>query len=287
MARVATSLVKELRERTGLGMMECKRALVDSGGDIEQAIDDLRKTSGLKAAKKAGRTAADGVIGLKFAGSYGVICEINSETDFVARDENFIIFVETVMESLFGSKNTDLKSLFSDESLEKARQSLIQKIGENILPRRASSIEAPMIGSYLHTNNKIGVLVGLHGDNHNLAQDVAMHIAAANPVVVDSKDMPPEVLAAEEKIYVAQARESGKPDKIVEKMVSGKLQKFLKENSLTDQPFVKDAEITVGELVREHNSEITCFERFEVGEGMTVEEVDFATEVAEQLRNTT
>ena len=190
MAKVAISLVKELRDRTGLGMMECKRALVDCHGNIEKAIDELRKTSGLKAAKKAGRTAAEGVIGIKTAGSYGVICEINSETDFVARDENFNNFVEAVLESVFDNKTTDLNSLFSKENLEDARQALIQKIGENVLPRRASSVEAPIIGSYLHSNNKIGALVGLRGDNHDLAQDLAMHIAAVNPVVVESDDMP-------------------------------------------------------------------------------------------------
>ena len=284
MAKIAISLVKELRDRTGLGMMECKRALVDCNGNIEKAIDELRKTSGLKAAKKAGRTAAEGVIGIKTAGSYGVICEINSETDFVARDENFNNFVEAVLESVFENKTTDLNSLFSEENLEDARQALIQKIGENVLPRRASSVEAPIIGSYLHSNNKIGVLVGLRGDNHELAQDIAMHIAAVNPVVVESKDMPSDLLAAEEEIYAAQARETGKPDKIIEKMVSGRLKKFLKENSLMDQPFVKDGDITVGELVKRHNVEVMCFERFEVGEGVTVEEVDFAAEVAEQLK---
>ena len=287
MAKIAISLVKELRDRTGLGMMECKRALVDCHGNIEKAIDELRKTSGLKAAKKAGRTAAEGVIGIKTAGSYGVICEINSETDFVARDENFNNFVEAVLESVFDNKTTDLNSLFSKENLEDARQALIQKIGENVLPRRASSVEAPIIGSYLHSNNKIGVLVGLRGDNHDLAQDLAMHIAAVNPVVVESKDMPSDLLAAEEEIYAAQARETGKPDKIIEKMVSGRLKKFLKENSLMDQPFVKDGDITVGELVKRHNVEVMCFERFEVGEGVTVEEVDFAAEVAEQLKNST
>ena len=221
MVKIATSLVKELRERTGLGMMECKRALVDTNGNIQQAIDELRKTSGLKAAKKAGRTAADGVIGVKVIDNYGVICEINSETDFVARDENFSSFVEIVLSTAFDKKNTDFKSLFLEENLEGQRQALIQKIGENIMPRRASSIEAPMIGSYLHSNNKIGVLVGMRGDDPELAQNVAMHIAAVNPVVVESKDMPSEVLAAEEKIYAAQANETGKPEKIIEKMVSG------------------------------------------------------------------
>ena len=287
MVKIATSLVKELRERTGLGMMECKRALVDANGNIQQAIDELRKSSGLKAAKKAGRTAADGVIGVKVIDNYGVICEINSETDFVARDENFSSFVEIVLSAAFDKKNTDFKSLFLEENLEEQRQALIQKIGENIMPRRASSIEAPMIGSYLHSNNKIGVLVGMRGDDPELAQNVAMHIAAVNPVVVESKDMPPEVLAAEEEIYAAQANETGKPEKIIEKMVSGRINKFLKENSLMDQPFVKDGDITIGDLVKKHNSEILCFERFEVGEGIQVDEVDFAAEVAEQLKSAT
>ncbi len=283
MAEVTASLVKELRERTGLGMMECKKALVEAQGDIEKAIEELRKSSGMKAAKKAGRTAADGVVAAKVAadGSYGVLLEVNSETDFVARDSNFLAFVNQVVDKAFASKQSDIAALMDGE-LEAARQALVQKIGENISVRRARLISAGsgVVGFYVHSTNKIAVLVALKGGDADLAKDVAMHVAAVNPQVVRQEDMSADVIAKEKEIYTAQAAESGKPADIVEKMVLGRVKKFLAENALLDQPFVKDPETTVGALVKKGGADVVEFARFEVGEGIAKEEVDFAAEVA-------
>jgi elongation factor Ts len=283
---MSAALVKELRERTGLGLLECKKALAASGGDIEMAIEELRKSSGMKAAKKAGRTAADGVVATRIADdcSYGVVVEVNSETDFVARDENFLGFVEKVVDAAFTGKQTDTAALMSGE-LESNREALVQKIGENIGVRRIELMDADsgVVGSYVHSNNRIAVLVNLKGGDQDLARDVAMHVAAANPQVVSPADMPEETVAKEKEIYVAQAQDSGKPPEIVEKMVGGRVKKFLAENSLLEQPFVKDPEQTVGKLVAAAGAEVVSFVRFEVGEGIEVEKVDFAEEVAAQL----
>ncbi|MAV07573.1 MAG: elongation factor Ts [Gammaproteobacteria bacterium] len=283
MSQVTASLVKELRDRTGLGMIECKRALAQSEGDIDKAIEDLRKSSGMKAAKKAGRTAADGVVAFRAEGGYGLVLEVNSETDFVARDEGFQGFVNTVLDAGFSAKQTDVAALMAGD-LETKRQELVQKIGENISPRRADSVEAPVVGGYVHSNSRIAVLVGLSGGSEELAKDVAMHVAAVNPAVVNSDDMPADLVAAEKEIFAAQARESGKPEEIIEKMIVGRVAKFLKESSLVDQPFVKDPETTVGKLVKADGAEVLSFVRFEVGEGIEVEEVDFAAEVAAQVQ---
>ena len=247
---ITAGLVKELRERTGLGMMDCKKALVAADGDIEKAIEDLRKSSGMKAAKKAGRTAADGVVSVKVAddASYGVLLEINSETDFVARDENFQKFVTLVTDTAFDQKQTDVASLMEGD-LEAAREALVQKVGENVSVRRVTMVEG-VIGSYVHSNQRIGVLVGLEGGNADLAKDVAMHVAAVNPQVISPEDMPEDEVAKEKDIYAAQARESGKPEEIIEKMIGGRVRKFLAENSLTEQAFVKDPDTTVGKLVK-------------------------------------
>lgn len=284
MAAISASMVKELRERTGLGMMECKKALVESDGDIEKAIEEMRKSSGMKAAKKAGRTAADGVVAIRIAedGSYGVIAEVNSETDFVARDENFLGFVNNVVEQAFSQKQQDVQALL-DGGLEETRQALVQKIGENINVRRIELVEAPLVGGYVHGNNRIAVLVALSGGSDEVAKDVAMHVAAVNPQVVSPEDMPQELVAKEKEIYAAQARESGKPEEIIEKMIGGRMKKFLAENSLIEQPFVKDPDTTVGKLVKAAGAEVKQFVRFEVGEGIEVEEVDFAAEVAAQV----
>jgi len=283
---MSAALVKELRERTGLGLLECKKALAASGGDIELAIEELRKSSGMKAAKKAGRTAADGVVATRIADdcSYGVMVEVNSETDFVARDENFLGFVEKVVDAAFTGKLTDTTALMSGE-LESSREALVQKIGENIGVRRIELMDADsgVVGSYVHSNNRIAVLVNLKGGDQDLARDVAMHVAAANPQVVSPADMPEETVAKEREIYVAQAQDSGKPPEIVEKMVGGRVKKFLAENSLLEQPFVKDPEQTVGKLVAAAGAEVVSFVRFEVGEGIEVEKMDFAEEVAAQL----
>ena len=283
MAAISASLVKELRERTGLGMMECKKALVEADGDIEKAIDDLRKSSGMKAAKKAGRTAAEGVVAVKVAddSSYGVLVEVNSETDFVARDENFLAFVDQVVDKAFAEKQTDSAALAAD--MEDTRQALVQKIGENISVRRVELLEAPVVGAYVHSNNRIGVLVALSAGDVEVARDVAMHVAAVNPQVVKPEDMPEEVVAKEKEIFVAQARESGKPEEIIEKMISGRINKFLSESSLINQPFVKDPEVKVGKLVKDAGGDVQSFTRYEVGEGIEKEEVDFAAEVAAQV----
>jgi len=283
---MSAALVKELRERTGLGLLECKRALAAAGGDVDKAIEELRKSSGMKAAKKAGRTAADGVVITRLAddGSYGVVVEINSETDFVARDENFLGFVNKVVDAAFAGKQTDVTAVMAGE-LESAREALVQKIGENISVRRIKLVnaESGVVGAYVHGNKRIAVLVELKGGDQDLAKDVAMHIAAVNPQVVSPADMPEEVVAKETEIYTAQAQDSGKPAEIIEKMIGGRIKKFLAENSLTEQAFVKDPDVTIGKLVSTAGAEVASFERFEVGEGIEVEKVDFAEEVAAQL----
>ena len=283
---MSAQLVKELRERTGLGLLECKKALKEADNDIEVAIEALRKSSGMKAAKKAGRIAADGVVTTRIAedGSYGVLVEVNSETDFVARDENFLGFVATVADTLYQQRSAELDAITSGE-IEEARQALVQKIGENIGVRRASLVTADsgVVGSYVHGNNRIAVLVELRGGDQDLARDVAMHVAAVNPQVVSPGDMPEALLDKEREIFTAQAQESGKPPEIIEKMIGGRIKKYLAENSLTEQAFVKDPDITVGKLVAGAGADIASFARFEVGEGIEVEKVDFADEVAAQL----
>jgi len=285
---MSAALIKELRERTGLGLLECKKALAEADGDIDAAIEALRKSSGMKAAKKAGRTAADGVVAIEAAadGSFAAMVEVNSETDFVARDENFLGFVKRVSSKAFEQRIADIEVLAGDE-IEEARQALVQKIGENISVRRVVTHEASdgIVGGYVHGNNRIAVLVALQGGSDELARDVAMHIAAVNPQVVSPDDMPADVIAKEREIYAAQAQDSGKPAEIVEKMIDGRIRKFLAENSLTEQAFVKDPDMTVGKLVSGAGATIVGFTRFEVGEGIEVEKVDFAAEVAAQLGN--
>ena len=285
---MSAALVKELRERTGLGLLECKKALSEADGDIDAAIEALRKSSGMKAAKKAGRTAADGVVAIQTAddGSFAAMVEVNSETDFVARDENFLGFVQSVVGKAFCERIADVETLAAGET-EDARQALVQKIGENISVRRVMTHEASdgVVGGYVHGNNRIAVLVSLKGGSDELARDVAMHVAAVNPQVVSPDDMPAEQVAKEREIYAAQAQDSGKPPEIVEKMIDGRIRKFLSENSLTEQAFVKDPDITVGKLVSAAGAEVLSFTRFEVGEGIEVEKVDFAAEVAAQLGN--
>ncbi len=283
---MSAALVKELRERTGLGLLECKKALAAAGGDVDKAIEELRKSSGMKAAKKAGRTAADGVVITRIAedGSYGVVVEVNSETDFVARDENFLAFVDRVVSAAFDGRQTDVAALMEGE-LESAREALVQKIGENIGVRRVELVDADagVVGAYVHGNNRIAVLVQLKGGDQDLAKDVAMHVAAVNPQVVSPEHMPEDLLAKEKEIFTAQAQDSGKPPEIIDKMIGGRIKKFLAENSLVEQAFVKDPDVTVGKLVSGAGAEVVSFVRFEVGEGIEVEKVDFADEVAAQL----
>ena len=283
MAAITAALVKELRERTGLGMMECKKALVAAEGDIEVAIEELRKSGQAKAAKKAGRTAAEGIVAVKVASdaSFGVLVEVNSETDFVARDENFIGYVNRVVETAFERKESNVEALMAGE-LEEARGALIQKIGENVSVRRIEIVEGGVVGSYVHGNNRIAVLVQLEGGESELARDIAMHVAAVNPQVVSKEDMPADLIEKEKEIFKAQAEQSGKPAEIIEKMIVGRINKFLAENSLVEQPFVKDPDTKVGALAKKAGAAVTSFVRFEVGEGIEKEEVDFAAEVRAQ-----
>ena len=274
-------MVKELRERTGLGMMDCKKALTEADGDMELAIENLRKSSGMKAAKKAGRIASDGLIGYKVDGDTAVMAEVNCETDFAARNEDFIAFVGTVVDTAFASKEADVAKLL-EGGLEDTRESLVQKIGENCSIRRVEVYEG-QVASYVHSNGRIGVLVELEGASEDLGKDIAMHIAASNPQVVSPDDAPADVVAKEREIYVAQAADSGKPPEIVEKMVEGRVRKFLAEISLTEQPFVKDSDTKVGKLLKGEGATVKRFVRYEVGEGIEKDEVDFAAEVAQQL----
>ena len=291
MTSITAGMVKELRERTGLGMMDCKKALSDADGNMEKAIEDLRKASGLKAAKKASRVAAEGVVMTKVAedGNYGVIIEVNSETDFVARDDNFLSFAEQALASSFEASQASVEELL-EKGLEESRQALVQKIGENVNLRRLKRLNFEnanegIVESYVHNNSKIGVLISLKGGDEALAKDVAMHIAAVNPMVVRPEDVPEEILTKESEIYSAQARESGKPEEIVEKMISGRLRKFVAEVSLLEQQFVKDPEIKICDLLKEVGADVVQFVRYEVGEGIEKEEGDFAAEVAAQLNS--
>jgi elongation factor Ts len=283
MAAFSTSMIKDLRDRTGLGMMECKRALTASDGDINKAIDDLRKSSGIKAAKKAGRIAADGVIAVKMSedNKRGVMIEVNTETDFAARDDSFIGFVNESLDKAF---DTD-KFVFEEfiVNMEEARHALVQKIGENISIRRVKILSSTVVGNYIHSNKRIGVMVALEKGDTEVAKDVAMHVAASNPQVVEPEDMPDHLVKKEKEIFIAQAKESGKSDEIINKMINGRINKFLSESSLINQPFVKNPEMTVGELVKNSDAKILSFSRYEVGEGIEKIEVDFATEVAAQV----
>lgn len=283
MATVSAAQVKELRERTGLGMLECKKALTKNDGDIEKAIEDLRKNSGLKAAKKADRTAAEGSIKVISDENAAYVVEVNSETDFAAGDDNFKAFADKVVSALKETGEADVSKLMEGE-LETARLELVQKIGENITVRRPLVINADVVGAYVHSNNKIASVVSLKGGNSELARDIAMHVTAVNPRVVNKDDMPEEVLEKEKEIIKAQPDMAGKPDEIVEKMMGGRINKFLKENSLVEQPFVKNPDVTIGQLAKEQGAVVESFIRYEVGEGIEVEKTDFAAEVAAQLK---
>ena len=287
MSNVTAAMVKELRERTGLPMMECKKALVEADGDLELAIENLRKSSGMKAAKKSGRTTADGVAAIKTAddNSKAVMLEINSETDFVARDDNFLSFVDTLLEAAVNGTAATVEELMSAE-LESKREALVQKIGENISVRRLyrAAADNGVVGSYVHGNKRIAVVVELEGGDADLARDVAMHVAAMNSQFVSPADVSQDLIAKEREIYTVQAQDSGKPADIVAKMVEGRVRKFLAEVSLTEQAFVKDPDVKVGKLVEQAGARILRFQRFEVGEGIDKEQVDFASEVAAQLK---
>ena len=280
---ISASDVKNLREKTGLGMMECKKALEEAKGDTELAITNLRKNSALKAEKKSSRTAVEGVILSSTENSKNsILVEINCETDFVAKDESFLKFTEEVMETCINSSGESLESLLSS-SLEEKRQNLVQKIGENIVIRRKFNISASFVYSYIHGNKKIGVLLSLEKDNEDLGKDLAMHIAASSPLAINSEDISKDVVEKEKEIIEAQVSDSDKPQEIIEKMISGRLNKFLSEVSLVDQPFVKDPSIKISELLKNNDNSVLDFIRYEVGEGIEVEKKDFAEEVQAQL----
>ncbi|MCB1748165.1 MAG: elongation factor Ts [Gammaproteobacteria bacterium] len=288
---VTASMVKELRERSGAGMMECKKALVETDGDIEAAIEHLRKSGAAKAAKKAGRIAAEGAIVLAADGDAAVMVEVNSETDFVANDDNFTAFADSVAQAVLKAQPADVDALrelalADGETVEQKRAALVAKIGENIDVRRFTRVPAAgaTLESYLH-GKRIGVVVALDGGSAELARDVAMHIAASNPVCVSESDVPADLLEKEREIHQAQAAESGKPPEIVEKMVTGRLKKFIAEVTLLGQPFVKDPDKTVAKLLGEHGASVKGFVRYEVGEGIEKKEVNFAEEVAAQARS--
>ena len=286
---ISASMVKELRERTGAGMMECKKALVETGGDMDAAIEQLRMSGQAKADKKASRVAADGRILIVEEGKTAVILEINSETDFVAKDENFGAFAEAVASKVLTGSIGTVEELMSTEladgkTVEQARTALVAKAGENISVRRFTRMTTEeRMGSYIH-GTRIGAIVAMNGGDDELARDVAMHIAASNPVCVDESGVPAETLERERRIFEEQARESGKPAEIVEKMVQGRVAKFLKEITLVGQPFVKDPDISVGKLLAGQNARVVQFIRFEVGEGIEKKEDNFVEEVMAQVK---
>lgn len=288
--QITAAMVKELRERTGAGMMDCKKALQDASGDIESAIGAMRKSGVAKAAKKAGRIAAEGKIVIKKDISSGevVLLEVNSETDFVAKDENFKAFSDNVAACVLENHPDDIPALMQmtmdNQSVEEARQQLVAKLGENISVRRFNLLRSDgNLGNYLH-GNRIGVVIELDGGDETMAKDLAMHVAASRPVCVTEDEVPQEMLDQEKDIYIAQAAESGKPPEIVEKMVNGKLKKFLKEITLVGQPFVKDPDQTVGKLLDSSSASVKQFIRYEVGEGLEKKSDNFAEEVMAQAQ---
>jgi elongation factor Ts len=283
---VTAALVKELRERTAAGMLDCKKALVETDGDIELAIENMRKNGQAKAAKKAGRIAAEGVILTKVAKGVATMMEVNSETDFVARDDGFVAFGQKLIDVAFANKINDMDTLNSTEidgvKISDLRDTLVAKIGENISPRRVVTVEGDNLGAYVHSA-RIGVIAILQGGDEELAKDIAMHVAASSPLFVKPEDVPAEVVAKEKEIQLDIALQSGKPPEIAEKMVSGRMKKFTGEISLTGQPFVKDPSILVADLLKSKGADVINFVRFEVGEGIEKKEEDFAAEVAAQM----
>ncbi|MFV3089305.1 elongation factor Ts [Pseudomonas sp. o96-267] len=282
MAEITAALVKELRERTGEGMMDCKKALTKAGGDIEKAIDDMRASGAIKAAKKAGNVAAEGAIAVKADGKAAVLIEVNSQTDFLALQDDFKNFVNSSVDKAFADKLTDAAPLI--EAQEAERTALVAKVGENVNIRRLVRVEGDVVGSYLH-GNKIGVAVVLKGGDVELAKDIAMHVAASNPEFLLPSDVSAEAIEREKAVFLQLNEEKlkGKPADIAEKMVAGRISKFLAEASLVEQAFVKNPEIKVGELAKKAGAEIVSFTYFKVGEGIEKPVDNFAEEVAAQL----
>lgn len=292
MAQISAALVKQLRERTGSGMMECKKALEESDGDIEAAVESMRKAGLAKADKKAGRIAAEGAIVLRTAtdGKAIALVEVNCETDFVAKGEDFQRFAGQVAERVLEADPKDLEALLAllleqNKSVDRVRRELVAKVGENINVRRFARVGSAtgLLSGYLH-GNRIGVVVELVGGNPELAKDIAMHVAASRPLCVSAAQVPAELLAKEREIYTAQAATSGKPANIIDKMVDGRLRKFIEEITLLGQPFVKDPEQSVEQLLKRANAQVLGFQRFELGEGIEKKSGDFAAEVMSQVR---
>ena len=283
---IKASQVKELRDMTGVAMMDCKKALVECEGDIEKALDLLRSNSALKAEKKSSRVAADGILITIITENYATIVEINSETDFAAKDSNFLSFGEKVKNYIKENKVSNADD-FIKSPIEDERKTLVQTIGENIQLRRVETIEfSPDMktGLYLHSDSKLGSIVVTRNGNDQTAKDIAMHVAAFNPLCLSQDDIDKDVLDRERAIYQNQAEESGKPQDIMDKIVDGKVNRFLSEVSLLSQSFVKDPDITVKDYLDKDNAEIITFTRLKVGEGIEVEVKDFAEEVADQLK---
>ena len=292
MSNITAQMVKELRDRTGAGMMECKKALLDSSGDMDKAVEEMRKAGQAKADKKSSRIAAEGVITLSISDDNSIanMVEINCETDFVAKDENFLKFVKTIsevsLENYKGSVDDFNNSKHpSGKTIEEIRLELVSKVGENVKIRRVQNIknDGNYMGHYMH-GTKIGVAVVLQKENEELAKDVCMHIAAMKPRALNANDIPQDVLDKEREIFVAQAKESGKPDDIIQKMVDGKLKKYISEVTLVDQTFVKDNEITISKLLEKHDNSVLSFYRLEVGEGVEKKDENFADEVMAQIK---
>ena len=283
---IKASQVKELRDMTGVAMMDCKKALVECEGNIEKALDLLRSNSALKAEKKSSRVAADGILVVSVNEDYATLVELNSETDFAAKDANFLSFGEKVKEYISKNKIFEASAL-KESSLEDDRKALVQTIGENIQIRRVVTLEfdsSMNIGIYIHSDSKLGSLVVTKDGNDEIAKDIAMHVSAFNPLCLSQEDIDKEVLEREKAIYQNQAQDSGKPQDIMDKMVDGKIKRFLSEVSLISQNFVKDPDITVQEYLEKGGATIVEFARLKVGEGIEVETKDFAEEVAEQLK---
>ncbi|EDY85888.1 translation elongation factor Ts [gamma proteobacterium HTCC5015] len=287
---ITAALVKELRDKTGAGMMECKKALTETDGNVEKAIEWMRKNGMAKAEKKAGRTAAEGLITMLVDGNKAALVEINCETDFVAKNDDFPAFGDSVAKRVLADAPADVEALKAlpledgGKPIEEVRQELVARIGENIQVRRFEVIEGESaVGVYSH-GGRIGVAVALKGGDEALAKDIAMHIAASRPLAIDENDVPQDVLQKEKEILVDQARQSGKPEEIIEKMIEGRLRKYLAEITLVGQPFVKDPDQTIGKLLKAAGAEVTNFVRLEVGEGIEKEESNFAEEVMAQAK---
>ena len=283
---IKASQVKELRDMTGVAMMDCKKALVECKGDIEKALDLLRSNSALKAEKKSSRVAADGILVMAVTDTYATIVELNSETDFAAKDSNFLAYSEKVKSFITENKVDDVEA-FVGSSLEDDRKALVQTIGENIQLRRVETIDYSSdmnIGMYLHSDSKLGSIVAVNNGSDQIAKDIAMHVSAFNPLCLSKDDIDKDILDREKAIYQNQAKESGKPEEIMEKMVEGKINRYLSEVSLLSQSFVKDPDISVSDYLEKDDASIAAYVRLKVGEGIEVEVKDFAEEVAEQLK---